>query len=60
MGYGLNLGWGGTYGGPYEVLGGPIKGYTTNLVQGSKRNFIMGYMSYRQYFLHILIHMGSL
>ena len=35
MSYGLNLGWGGTYRGIYRVLGGPVKGYTTNLVQGS-------------------------
>ena len=41
MGYGLNLGWGGPI---VDYLGfwvGPIKGYTTNLVQGS-----YGYMDF--------------
>ena len=31
--YGLNLGWGGPIGDCW-ILGGPTKGYTTNLVQG--------------------------
>ena len=36
MSYGLNLRrLGGTYRGLYKVLGGPTKGVTTNLVQGS-------------------------
>ena len=35
MSYGLNLGWGETYRGLYRALGGLIKGYITNLIQGS-------------------------
>ena len=35
MSYGLNLGWGGIIGDYIRFWGGPIKGYTTNLVQGS-------------------------
>ena len=35
MSYRLNLGWGGNFRGLHRVLGGPIKGYITNLVQGS-------------------------
>ena len=41
MSYGLDLGWG-TYRGLYRVLGGPIKGYTTNLVQGSDELRVLG------------------
>ena len=37
MSYGLNLGWGGPIGDYIEFWGGPIKGDTTNLVQGSYR-----------------------
>ena len=35
MSYGLNLGWGGPIGDYVGFWGRPIKGYTTNLVQGS-------------------------
>ena len=34
MSYGLDLDWGGPIGDYIGVLGGPIKGYTTNVVQG--------------------------
>ena len=34
MSYGLNLGWSGPIGDYIGFWGGPIKGYTTNLVQG--------------------------
>ena len=43
MSYGLNLGWG-TFRGLHRVLGGPIKGYTTNLVQDSLNSSKGGYM----------------
>ena len=32
---GLNLGWGGPIGDNIGLWGGPVKGYTTNVVQGS-------------------------
>ena len=35
MSYGLNLGWGGPIGDYIGFWGGPIKRYTTKLVQGS-------------------------
>ena len=35
MSYGLNSGWGGRIGEHIGCWGGPIKGYTTNLVQDS-------------------------
>ena len=40
MSYGLNLGWGGPSGGYIGFWGGPIKGYATNLVQGSYKEAI--------------------
>ena len=35
MSYGLNLGWRSPIRDYIGFLGGPLKGYTTNLVQGS-------------------------
>ena len=37
MSYGLNLGWGGPIGDYKGFWGGPIKGYTTNLVHSNDR-----------------------
>ena len=40
MRYGQNLGWGGPIGEYIGFWGGPIKGNTTNLVQGSYRMWV--------------------
>ena len=37
LSYGLNLGWGGPIRDYIGFWGGPMKGYSTNLVQGSFR-----------------------
>ena len=38
MSYEVNLGWGGPIEDYIGFSGGPIKGYTTSLVQGSNRD----------------------